>query len=101
MGYCVGDIELVTKDGTVVLPQSHIDIIKGSETVNLIYKGETEEKRLKLRSFVEQLEHLKLKVVANRAKRKPKARDKCSKVNCCETHKRFEGFEELSDKNTS
>ena len=40
LGYCVADIELVTKAGTVVLPFSHIDIIEGPEKANLIYIGD-------------------------------------------------------------
>ena len=36
-GYCIADIELVTKAGTVVLPRNHIDVLEGPETANLIY----------------------------------------------------------------
>ena len=64
-GYCVADIELVTKAGTVVLPRSHIDVLQGPESANLLYIGEAEEKRLKLRSYAEQLEDLARKGVEN------------------------------------
>ena len=83
-GYCIADIELVTKAGTVVLPRSHIDILDGPENANLIYIGEAEEKRLKLRSYAEQLEDLARKCEESSKKDKPKAPDKCSK-HCCST----------------
>ena len=81
LGYCVADIELVTKAGTVVLPYSHIDIIEGPEKANLIYIGEAEEKRLKLRFYAEQIEDLAKKGSENLKRRKPKAPDKCA---CCQ-----------------
>ena len=45
LGYCVADIELVTKAGTVILPRSRIDVLEGPETANLIYIGDAEEKK--------------------------------------------------------
>ena len=57
-GFCIADIELVTKAGTVVLPRSHIDVLQGPESANLIYIGEAEEKRLQLKSYAQQLEEL-------------------------------------------
>ena len=92
LGYCVADIELVTKAGTVILPRSHIDVLDGPETANLIYIGEAEEKRLKLRSYAEQLEDL-----AERGRKiKPKAPDKCSKQNCCDIERKVDAGTEGS-----
>ena len=70
-GYCVADIELVTRAGTVVLPRSTIDIIEGPESENLIYIGEAEEERLKLRSYAQQLEDLARKGVGKGKPRVP------------------------------
>ena len=53
-GYSVADVELITRAGTVILPRTHIDVLQGPETSNLLYLGQAEEKRLKLRSFAEQ-----------------------------------------------
>ena len=58
IGYCVADIELVTRAGPVVLARNHIDILDGPETENLLYIGEAEERRLKLKSYAQQLEEL-------------------------------------------
>ena len=71
-GYCIADIELVTRAGTVILPRSTIDILQGPEKANLIYIGEEEEKRLKLRSYKQQLEDLARKGLG---KGKPRAHD--------------------------
>ena len=87
LGYCIADIELVTKAGTVILPRNHIDVLKGPETANLIYIGEAEEKRLKLRSYAEQLEDLARRVADKDNVNRPKEPDKCCKQgNCAVMH---------------
>lgn len=51
-------MELVTKAGTVVLPRTHIDVLQGPESSNLLYLGQVEERRLRLKTFAEQLEEV-------------------------------------------
>ena len=58
MGFCVLDVELITRAGTVVLPRTHIDILEGPESSNLLYLGQVEERRLSLKTFAEQLEEV-------------------------------------------
>ena len=61
-GYCVADIVLRTKAGKVVLPHSHIDILQGPESGNLLYMGQAEESRLGLKSYKKQIEELAGKI---------------------------------------
>ena len=56
--YCISDVVLTTKAGNVVLPRTHIDVFQGPEKGRLLYIGKAEEQRLKMRSFVKQLEDL-------------------------------------------
>ena len=57
-GYCVATIVIRTKAGEVVLPETHIDVLQGPESGNLLYLGQKEELRLGLRSFKKQIEDL-------------------------------------------
>ena len=57
-GYCIADIVLQTKAGKLNLPRTHIDILQGPESGNLLYVGQAEEARLGLSSFKAQLETL-------------------------------------------
>ena len=55
-GFCVADVEVHTKAGAVILSRTHIDVLIGPESQNLIYLGQAEERRLNFKSFAEQLE---------------------------------------------
>ena len=57
-GYCVADVVLKTKAGSVVLPKTHIDVLQGPEVGNMLYMGQVEEERLGLRSYRSQIEEL-------------------------------------------
>lgn len=57
-GYCIADIVLRTKAGEVLLDQTHIDVLQGPESGNLLYIGKAEERRLGLSSFKEQVKNL-------------------------------------------
>ena len=83
LGYCIDDIELVTKAGPVVLTRSHIDILEGPKKVNPIYIGEPEEKRIKLRSYAEQIKDLVRRNSGGSTSKKPKAPDKNHEKRCC------------------
>ena len=83
----------------MVLPRSRIDILKGPETANLIYIGEAEEKRLKLRSYATQLEDL-----ARKNAKKANAKFKCASNACGHTdcmHTQQADAEILSDRSNS
>ena len=77
-GYCVADVELVTRAGPVILVRNHIDILDGPETSNLLYIGEAEERRLKLKSYAQQLEELAAKKGLAKKQDKEVCREGCS-----------------------
>ena len=58
IGELVANIELVTGAGTVVMPRTKIDVIKGPEPAFLLYLGKAEEYRLKFKSYNDQLKRL-------------------------------------------
>ena len=71
LDYSIVDVELVTRVGKVILARTHVDVIQGPEEELLLYVGEAEEKRLKLRSFADQIEDLAKRIgLAAKTKRK-------------------------------
>ena len=64
IGCCLADVELVTRAGIVILPRTHIDILQGPEQANLLYLGKVEEKRLRIKTYAEQLEEVAVKARA-------------------------------------
>ena len=70
VGFCVLDVELITRAGNVVLPRTHIDVLEGPESTNLLYLGQVEERRLSLKTFAEQLEDMARRGSGTGAKRR-------------------------------
>ena len=55
MGFMQTDVEVVTPAGKVILPEWHVDVLKGPTNEHLLYLGAKEETELKLKSFKDQL----------------------------------------------
>ena len=90
-GYCIADVVLRTKAGKVILPQTHIDVLQGPESGNLLYVGQVEEQRLGLKSFRKQIESLAADITHGKKKQPTAPKKAKADAETLETKMKVDG----------